>query len=239
MTFRLTFNKPMISLNFGGEQEAAVRIKIEDGIVSFLPVMDASSPDALPISVRTRGGGEAYVEGNKATELRAALTNEVSPFFTLQRQEGGWLVAVPWMRDVPPPKPVPHVRGWTPTEGAEALTKDVDFNNEALDGFVSLVQNARQTMAMFAEEKRPGRPPKEIVEARSTLALADRLVEIVGQPVDGRFHQSRELIDQALRTPSRRERMIAFAKKSDLPGAKFRPIRPFGRRMTTALAANT
>lgn len=235
MTFRLTFNKPMISLNFGGEQEAAVRVKIEDGIAYFLPVMDASGPDALPISVRTRGGGEAYVEGNKEMELRAALTNDVSPFFTLQRQEGGWLVAVPWLRDVPPPKPVPHVRGWTPTEGAEALTKDVEFNHEALEGFVSLVQNARQMVAAFAEEKRPGRPPKEIVEARSTLALADRLAEIIGQPTDGRLHQARDLIDQALKAPTRRERMIAFAKKSDLPGAKFRPSRSFAsRRITTA-----
>lgn len=236
MTFRLTFNKPMIALNFGGEQEAAVRVKIEDGIVYFLPVMDSSSPDALPISVRTRGGGEAYVEGTKADELRAALTNEVSPFFTLQRQEGGWMVAVPWLRDVPPPKPVPHVRAWSPTEGAEALTKNADYDADALEGFVALVQDARKMVAEFAEESRPGRPPKEIVKARSTLALADRLVEIIGQPVDGRLHQARDLIDQALKAPARRDRMIAFAKKSANPGTKFRPARSFSaRRLTTAV----
>ena len=235
MTFRLTFNKPMIALNFGGEQEAAVRVKIEDGIAYFLPVMDASAADALPISVRVRGGGEAYVEGNRADELRAALTNDVSPFFTLQRQEGGWLVAVPWLRDVPPPKPVPHVRGWVPTEGNEALTKDVEFNNEALNGFISLVQNARQMVATFAEEKRPGRPPKEIVEARSTLALADRLVGVVGQPARRQIH---DFTDQAENTPTRRDRMIAFAKRSDLPSEKFR-MRPLGpRRITTAMKAS-
>jgi hypothetical protein len=175
MTFRLTFNKPTITRNFDGEKIVAVRVKIVDGVAMFLPVSDQSAKDVLTIAVRERGGGEAFVEGTKAEELRAALTNPAGPFFTLHRREGGWMAAVPWTRDSAPPKPEPHLRTWQPDNRSAALAKIPEINTESLSGFLHMVTKARELLEDFAANKRPGRPPREVVQARQDLALFDRL----------------------------------------------------------------
>ncbi len=175
MTFRLTFNKPTISRNFDGEKVVAVRVKIEDGVAMFLPVTDKTAKDTLPIAVRERGGGESFVEGTKAEELRAALHNPDGPFFTLHRREGGWLAAMPWPRDSAPPKPEPHLRTWQPDSRSASQSKQPEVNAESLSGFLNMVTEARDLVTNFETNKRPGRPPREIVEARESLALFDRL----------------------------------------------------------------
>lgn len=183
MTFRLTFNKPTIARNFDGEKVTAVRIKIENGIAMFLPVTEPATKDVLPISVRGRGGGEAFVDGVKADELRAALQNPHGPFFTLHRKEGGWLAAVPWTREGAPPKPEPHLRTWSLDGRATSMAKTPEVNPDTLSSFLNMVTDARELVSSYDANRRPGRPPRDIVQARENLALFDRLShEVLARP---------------------------------------------------------
>lgn len=223
MTFRLTFNKPTIARNFDGEKVTAVRIKIENGVAMFLPVTEQSTKDVLPIAVRGRGGGEAFVDGVKADELRAVLKNPHGPFFTLHRKEGGWLAAVPWTRDSAPPKPEPHLRIWSPDGRAASMAKAPEVNEESLSGFLSMVQEARELVSSYDANRRPGRPPREIVQARANLALFDRLShENLARPdatpaVTMMKRTTRKPLDKTRATARAYSRAASFSPKGTTP----------------------
>lgn len=221
MTFRLTFNKPTIARNFEGEKVVAVRVKIENGIAMFLPATEQSSKDVLPITVRERGGGEAFVEGTKADELRAALTNPAGPFFTLHRREGGWMAAVPWPRDTAPPKPEPHLRTWQPDGRAAAQAKMPEVNADTLAGFLNMVAESRELVRDFESNKRPGRPPLEIVEARANLALFDRLSH--DSLTAGGSHPAVNVMKRTNRKPLDKPRAVAraYARSGGVIGKGF------------------
>lgn len=199
MAFRLTFNKPTIERYFAGEDATGVRVKIEDGVVQFLPVADKKGADVLPIELRTRGGAEAMVEGTMADDLQQALNNPDGPFFTLSRIKGGWLAAKPWPKDSAPPKFEPHVRSWAPKLVA-AASASPSLRADSLSAFVDLVRAAEKTVNDFAASKRPGRPPREVLEAKQALddfrALA---AHYTPQGVDvGLVNQAQALLAKAL-----------------------------------------
>ena len=85
------------------------------------------------------------------------------------------MAAVPWPRDTAPPKPEPHLRTWQPDSRSAAQAKIPEVNADTLSGFLKMVTESRELIRDFESNKRPGRPPREIVEARANLALFDRL----------------------------------------------------------------
>lgn len=197
MSFRLTFNKPAIAQFFGNDSASAVRVKIENNAAFFLPISGPSpTKDVLPINLRTRGGGESYVEGTRSKELQHALTNEISNYFTLEQKPDGWFEAVAWDSPGTPGRLVPHVRGWMPmTDAGTVRETRVDHNT-----FKGLVDLLKQSLEVISKnEPRVGRPSKEVAQAKETIALFKDVVREIQGDLDPRVEQAQQLLKQALR----------------------------------------
>ena len=232
MSFRLTFNKPTIAHYFGhGENACSVRVKIENGSAFFMPITGPAptTRDILPITLRVRGGGESFVEGSRAAELKNALTNDVSNYFTFQRQPNGWLMAKPWTGAQAPNRAIPHVRGWMPSVEAGAVSKPVSIDHDAFESMVAFLREARKLLVVYdGKERRAGRPPKEIAQARETIALFEAVVKEIGVTnFDSRVQRAQELLHQALR--SRDPRSLGYVKS--LSSKRERPMTRSTKRL--------
>lgn len=203
-SLRLTFNKPTVGHYFKGEEATGVRVKIEDGVVQFLPVNQTGGKDFLPVEVRERGGAIAIVEGTRAAELAEALHNSAGPFFTLERVKGGWLQATPYPKNSAPAKFEPHVRVWVPKEETAQVVRSVAPSVAPatnLPALLQMVRNAQATVAAFQSSKKPGRPPREVLEARQHLEDFRRLAaEIAPVPTVNvaLLTEAKSLIERAL-----------------------------------------
>jgi len=160
MTFKLTFNKPATRQFIDGLECSGLEIKIENNCVQFKPVTELT-PDAIEISIRGRGGFEAFVSGSKETELLSAFQNEHGPYFTLRRQ-GEWMIASPYNKNGEPPKFEPHVRLWS---------KDIPVvdkkEKEIAEEPTSHYARIRWAYAVLASHPAgPGRPSLKVLRAR-------------------------------------------------------------------------
>jgi hypothetical protein len=174
---RITFNKPATEQFFRAEEAEGVRVQIDNGKVQFLPVSgsDTQADDVLPVVPRSRGGAEAKIEGSMADALATAMRNEHGVFFVLERLKGGWLAPRPHPNAEPPPKFVPHIRIWSGVDEEVEAPKVQRHATEAAPNpeiVVALekVRGARDLIDRYSGERRPGRPPREVLEARATLA---------------------------------------------------------------------
>lgn len=186
--YRLTFNKPAVAQLLhtdDGEQADGLKVRIEDGKVSFLPVHGSKEGDVLRIETRSRGGVEAAVEGTMADDLIRALANDDGPFSILHRQAGGWLAPTPHPSGEAPSKFVPHVRVWQSgvvrpkrAKAAKATRRKTGKQESGLNivqMFDQLIQ-ARQTVVAFDRDKRRGQPPRAVREAREALSAFESMV---------------------------------------------------------------
>lgn len=187
--YRLTFNKPAVVQllqTANGEEADGIKVRLEDGKLSFLPVCDSDENDVLLLEHRSRGGMEAMVEGTLSKELIAALSHDAGPFSVLTRRAGGWIVPVPHPEEQAPPKFVPHVRVWDNivVEKAAPKAKKADKTNGSLHHMIDELHQARQVVAAFdLKAPRRGATPKKVREARALLTsfegmVADLLPEI-------------------------------------------------------------
>lgn len=177
MPFKLTFNKPAVRQFIQGEEAGGLRIKIQDGVVMFMPVTDTTKADSAKLSPRTRGGYEAIVDGSEADNVLKHLKNRAGPFFILRRVSKDWVVAEPYNGRKDPPKFEPHVRVWSPAlkadkavnkpttkRAAPAVAKvTTPTSMSALDQIASI----NWAYEKLAEPPHPGRPDKETIEARA------------------------------------------------------------------------
>lgn len=168
-SFKITFNKPAYRTFFEGEDMAGMRIRIDKDTVFFRPVVSVTGDDVVPVSERTRGGVEVVIEGTMAdTLLRLLRPRADNPFFLLRRAAKNWIEAVEYTgKSYEPPKYEPHARVWSKeTRGAARATEPVRFEQVMDD-----VRAAKAMVDRYDADRRGGRPPREVNEARALLHL--------------------------------------------------------------------
>jgi hypothetical protein len=175
MTFRLTFNKPAVRQFIeGDEKNTHLKIKIDGGIVMFMP-SGASDADTAKLMSRTRGGYEAVIEGSESDEVLRLLTNPTGPFFVLHRHSKDWVAASPYTGGGAPPKFEPHVRVWAETTPkAVAPTKKktvarVTKERAQVATFDNPMDRIRWAYEKLNEQRRPGRPSNEFQSAKQIV----------------------------------------------------------------------
>lgn len=229
MTAKLTFNKPAVR-QFIEEGAHGLKIKIEDGVAMFKPSTNREGPDVAKLEPRTRGGYEATVEGTGVDDLMQVLKNPHGPFFVLKRSARGYVSAHPWPNRDAPPKFEPHVRVWH----SKASTKKTAAKTEAKPSAatkkptqdIDYLERVRWAYGKLAETPRPGRPSKDIVEARQIKeafehAAFDLISHRDGEPqidVHGLL-QAYELIGTFLRAAAP-EAMQALEQRMMAPKAE-------------------
>ena len=184
--FKLTFNKPTVDAFMKGDDFDGLQVRMEDGNVEFLPVAvgkPTTSPDypgdVIPISTRERGGAEMIVEGSEASYLLNLLTdlNPQGRFFVVERGPGGWLQLSPFDEsdDRPsPPKFTPHMRVWANLGSIQHRVQGMGdcpaIEKSLEDMTIGDVRQLHERISAYEAERRPGRPPREILEIKSRIA---------------------------------------------------------------------
>lgn len=160
---KLTFNKP--AAHSFSEVDKAVRIRIQDGEVQFLPSSKMTN-DAAPVAPRSRGGYESIIEGSSVDALADALKNNHGPFFTLERRPDGWMAAIPHRSPSAPPKFTPHVRVWNERTASAPRTvvAPSPFAQDTAGDMFSAVLKANEILSSQAS---PGRPSNTERQART------------------------------------------------------------------------
>ena len=167
-TLKLTFNKPAVR-QFIDEGSKGLRIKVENGVVMFKPASTRDGADVARLDARTRGGYEALVEGTGVEALAKTLSNPDGPFYVLRKTSKGFVTAQPWPHAEAPPKFEPHVRVWKSVTApkkktaAPAAPRAANSGGDSTDAYLNRV---RWAYGKLGEPTRPGRPSKELVEAR-------------------------------------------------------------------------
>lgn len=204
---RLTFNKPVVLHNFvnhGDEQTKGLKVRIEDGLVHFLPISEVKDADDVHLIgdspttfSRKRGGAEVQIAGRMASEIAKAFRNPAGPFFTLSREKDGWLVARPYTSSEPPSRLVAHLRVWNeeygriirnPPQKTARVSREVSAPRKAkphsnIFDFSDAAERVRRAAALVEEAgsvRRPGRPGREITDARAALAAFEQLATELG-----------------------------------------------------------
>lgn len=197
--FKLTFNKPAVRQFLEGDDKG-LRIRAENGVVMFRTSKLATDEDATALDQRTRGGFEATVEGERASEILASLKNPAGPFFVLKRKTDGWVAAEPYKGSDAPPKFEPHVRVWNSREKvvvekaapkkrtkSERRTKSSAAPLSSSDA--PYLDTVRAAYARLSEVARPGRPSNEErqsrMEAREIVSSFETTAkELMGMQTD-------------------------------------------------------
>lgn len=170
--FKITFNKPAQLAFFEGEDASGLKINLSEESLVLTPARRAKGSDVVPLHPRSRGGLEAVIDGSMTEDLKSALHNPDGPFFILQRRKGGSLAVVPWGRSEAPPKFTPHLRVWMDRPECFAVDSYNDFPS-----LIHQLRNAKEIVNQAMNEKRPGRPTKEVAEAKKLLRSFTELAE--------------------------------------------------------------
>jgi hypothetical protein len=196
---RLTFNKPaVVQYIRDDEQTKGLKIRVEDGMVHFLPVDEITDGDVVPligdkpgIYVRKRGGAEVIIEGSMADDVADAFQNESGPFFVLSRQKNtGWLVAKPHLSAEAPSKFTAHLRVWNDEYGrmsqpdvkAKKTTRKISDKTATKTSSIFDISDPMERINKAREivnaVRGPGRPSRAYVEARDAVAAFDQSTDM-------------------------------------------------------------
>jgi hypothetical protein len=193
MNFKLTFNRPAVRQFIEGGEGRGLKIKIENGTVMFMP-SNVDGDDTASLNPRTRGGYESIVEGSGADEVLKHLNNPSGPFFVLRRVGKDWVAAEPYHGKDAPPKFEPHVRVWHSSQ-PKHVTKKTSAPKRATPKAqvvaaepMDIADRVRWAYTKLGEERRPGRPSREFMEARqikdSFEAVAVEFISDLGTKID-------------------------------------------------------
>lgn len=166
-SFKITFNKPAFRTFFQGDGVTGIRVRIIDNRVLFRPVLTPTGEDIVPIAERTRGGVEITINGDQADHVLRLLQPKIeTPFYLLRRTEKNWIEVVKYTgKGHEPPKYEPHARIWLKDMRCEApCAEAADF-----DFHMNEVRKAKNIVDKYVEERRTGRPPREVIEAKMLL----------------------------------------------------------------------
>lgn len=193
MLFKLTFNKPAYSMFFQGEDAKGVRIRVQEGVALFKPVQSLEGTDIAPIQERNRGGIEAMIEGHMSETILNALKNpNGNPFFMLERAPKGWFYARPFDGSKREPSRFQaQVRVWS-RDAVRPLSTQVvhDLQGMGSTEFLKEVVNAKSIIDGYDSMKKPGRPPKEVSDARDLIKVFEDVARQV-LPLDDIRHANR------------------------------------------------
>ena len=165
MVFRLTLNPAAAALlDRDVSAVRGIRIQMVENEVYIKPSFAAIGMDVAPVSMRARGGLEAYIEGSAEAALVSILSRPGTPFFSLALNEKGWLALSPWHGEEPP-RNRPLIRVWF----AKAPTGH------------SVISDYEELRKIVGSYNRVGRPPREIAEAKAKLREFDELAEIINR----------------------------------------------------------
>lgn len=212
MSYKLTFNRPAVRQFIEGAEHQGLRIRVNDGMVQFMPseTIDSGTANLEP---RTRGGFESVIEGNEADNILKSLRNPHGPFFILKRVDKDWVQAEPWTGKGDPPKFEPHVRVWhasqpKPKAKSPAASKRTTSTVKVIaDQPVDIAERVRWAYSRVGEDRRPGRPSREYMEARAVVqsfetAALEFMSNLSTKQVDlraivGAYHQITEFLREA------------------------------------------
>lgn len=173
MQIKLTFNKPAYKMFFEGEECSHLRLRIDNGVAMFQPT-NAEAEDTAPLSFRSRGGVEAEIDGRLSDLVVSALNNPQGyPYFLLNRAQGGWIEAKPYGKPGEPPRFQAQIRVWIKDNHNRPMPLHLLQEAKRLDvaTFVYEIREAQSVVAEYDREKKAGRPPAEVTEARDKLRL--------------------------------------------------------------------
>lgn len=184
-SFKITFNKPAFRTFFQGDGVAGIRVRIVDERVLFRPVLTPTGEDIVPVAERTRGGVEITINGDQANHVLRLLQPKIeNPFYLLRRTEKNWIEVIKYNgKGHEPPKYEPHARIWLKDMRCDAPCSEVvDF-----DFHMNEVRKAKGIVDKYTEERRTGRPPREVIEAKMLLnAFAETAREVL--PLADLYH---------------------------------------------------
>lgn len=183
--FKLTFNKPAQRQFFDGPDVVGLRIKMDAAGVYFRGVNSVRGPDTVKLVERTRGGHEVTIEGSMAQDLLDALMSEATaarPFFILSRSnQKGWVECTYHNAEAAPQKFSPHMRVWAPQERVERpVVEDLDAELVAgLGVFSNKIYEAHRLVTEHVEDRKIGRPPRDVRVARAIMGAFELLASKV------------------------------------------------------------
>jgi hypothetical protein len=180
---RLTFNFPALRHYFDNQDKSGVSIKVEGDSVFIKPAWYTGT-NSLELVMRGEHGKQILLEGSLADQVIEVLlasgdtTNR--PFFVMKSAKGGWIRLEHYNED-DAPKLVPHVRLWTPRTQETAVPRMLLASNvppdiqPMLTEFVVQISACQEKVRIFESQRRVGRPPRDVMDAKFVLTSFVRL----------------------------------------------------------------
>jgi len=177
---KLTFNKPATTAFFEGMDACAIQVEVTGETVMFKPVNQETGEKVVRITQRMRGGTEALVEGSLVAALAAALPKPHDKTYFMLSRVSGWIVATPYVgTKQEPPRFEPHVRVWSKGEvkpTSAALITAVQHMSQGQ--LFTAIRDAEYLTAWYDSHKKPGRPPRDVSQARELLQVVRGLFNV-------------------------------------------------------------
>ncbi len=187
-SFRLTFNRPA-ERQFFDQSSNGLRIRIADNDYVFFRPVDSvrGSKDSVVLETRgERGGKGVHFDGENAGKLLKILHkmggSRKQPYFLLDRApsrgDRGWFtISAHHESTQAPPKFTPHLRLWERHEPKREPPPTIinDAVADILGDTARLIRGARARIDAYRDERKIGRPTKEIKEATELLGAFELL----------------------------------------------------------------
>lgn len=187
---RLTFNFPALRYFFSEEGVIGIRIKVSDNTVFIKPSWSAPNlpgvSPTLEMVARGNRGKQVIIDDENVLSSLMANGTEEYPYFILKQDRQGW-IRLDHHTDDEAPRTIPHVRLWTERDAETAreisIPKDVpvsipetaeDFG-AMVTTFVGAIKESHSIVVHHSTQRRVGRPPMRVQQAKSVLTTFERL----------------------------------------------------------------
>lgn len=176
-SFKVSFNLPARRLFFSDDGIKGIMIHLDDDKILFRPTTTLEPVSAVRMRERTRGGFESVISGTMAAHLFSVLTQTATPtrpFFILSHsnKSPGWIELRHFSHDCAPSKSQAHLRVWMPRDREEHLPLE---DSAVVKRFVALITASQETIAGHVRDRKLGRPSREIMMARETMKVFEKL----------------------------------------------------------------
>jgi hypothetical protein len=185
---RLTFNFPALRYFFSEEGVVGIRIKVSENTVYIRPSWTATSlpgvSPTLEMVARGNRGKQVIIDDEDVLTALAINGIEEYPYFVLKQDKQGW-IRLDHHADEEAPRTIPHVRLWTERDAETAreiaTPKEVSMPETAEDfgtmitTFVGAIQESHSIVVRHLTQRRVGRPPMRVQQAKSVLTTFERI----------------------------------------------------------------
>jgi hypothetical protein len=188
---RLTFNLPALRNYFANPVKSCVSVKIDGCYTVFIkPVLHTGGLNTFELVRRGEHGRQILLEGDLANQMTEAFfaSGDIAthPFFVIKPDKDGWLRLEHHTQEEAP-KLVPHVRLWmSKIEIVEPrlriASNDPTDIQSMLTDFVVYVSECRERVRVFETQRRAGRPPRNIMEAKFVITSFVSMARSISVP---------------------------------------------------------